>query len=205
MQKVLDSANIKLASVASDVLGVSGRAMLHRLVAGETDPKVLADLAVGRLRAKYEARIPALLEGRMGDHQRFLLGQLLGPRLRVSIYGKWIFKSSEYSAKMLSDMSTLLFWEPFPLCRKLRLWITFIWYDVPQKGRRDHPGRVCRGRAEEEPVRRVQGNSPVRSTGFLHPIFGIRRDVYMASGLKRSRPNFANAPDLAYPQFVLSE
>jgi hypothetical protein len=177
VQKVLDSANIKLASVASDVLGVSGRAMLHRLVAGETDPKVLADLAVGRLRAKYEARIPALLEGRMGDHQRFLLGQLLGPRLRVSIYGKWIFKSSEYSAKMLSDMSTLLFWEPFPLCGKLRLWITFIWHYLPQKRRRGHPGRICGGRAEGEPARRVQDNSPVRSTGFLHLIFGIRRDV----------------------------
>lgn len=82
VQKVLEGANIKLASVASDVLGVSGRAMLDRLVAGETDPKVLADLAVGRLRAKYEARIPAL-EGRMGDHQRFLLGHIDELRRRI--------------------------------------------------------------------------------------------------------------------------
>jgi len=77
VQKVLEGANIKLASVATDVLGVSGRAMLDRLVAGETDPAILADLAVGRLRAKYDALMPAL-QGLMGDHQRFLLGQLLG-------------------------------------------------------------------------------------------------------------------------------
>ncbi|MDA8205667.1 MAG: transposase [Thermaerobacter sp.] len=77
VQKVLEGANIKLASVASDVLDVSGRAMWDRLVAGETDPAVLAGLAVGRLRKKYDALVPAL-QGLMGDHQRFLLDQLLG-------------------------------------------------------------------------------------------------------------------------------
>jgi transposase len=76
IQKVLEGANIKLASVVTDVLGVSGRAMLDRLVAGETDPEILANLAVGRLRAKLDALLPAL-QGLMGDHQRFLLHQLL--------------------------------------------------------------------------------------------------------------------------------
>jgi transposase len=60
IQKVLEGANIKRASVATDVLGVPGRAMLDRLAAGETDPTVLADLAAGRLRAKYDALILAL-------------------------------------------------------------------------------------------------------------------------------------------------
>ncbi len=76
IQKVLEGANIKLASVVTDVLGVSGRAMLDRLVAGETDPEILASLAVGRLRTKLDALLPAL-QGLMGDHQRFLLHQLL--------------------------------------------------------------------------------------------------------------------------------
>jgi transposase len=49
IQKVLEGAKIKLASVASDVMGVSGRAMLNAMVAGETDPVVMADLAQGRL------------------------------------------------------------------------------------------------------------------------------------------------------------
>jgi transposase len=72
IQKVLEDANIKLASVATDVLGVSGRDMLEALIAGETDPDKLADLARKRLREK----IPALqlaLQGRVTDHHRFLL------------------------------------------------------------------------------------------------------------------------------------
>jgi transposase len=72
IQKVLEDANIKLAGVATDVLGVSGRDMLEALIAGETDPEKLADLARKRLREK----IPALqlaLHGRVTDHHRFLL------------------------------------------------------------------------------------------------------------------------------------
>jgi transposase len=72
IQKVLEDANIKLASVATDVLGVSGRDMLEALIVGETDPAQLADLARKRLREK----IPALrlaLQGRVTDHHRFLL------------------------------------------------------------------------------------------------------------------------------------
>ncbi len=76
LQKTLEGANIKLASVASDVLGVSGRAMLQALVAGETDPSVLAGLARGSLIDK-RADLEQALRGRMGAHQRFLLGEQL--------------------------------------------------------------------------------------------------------------------------------
>src|SRR5437899_7863531 len=74
--KVLEDAAVKLATVASDVLGVSGRAMLEGLLAGTTDPAVLADLARGRLRQKLPALRQALV-GRFGDHHRFLLGRIL--------------------------------------------------------------------------------------------------------------------------------
>nr|MBF6558551.1 IS110 family transposase [Acidimicrobiales bacterium] len=73
IQKTLEDAGIKLDSVASDVLGVSGRAMLGALVAGERDPEVLAELAKGVLRRK----IPALrqaLRGRFRDHHALLIG-----------------------------------------------------------------------------------------------------------------------------------
>jgi transposase len=73
IQKVLEDANIKLASVATDVLGVSGRLMLRELIAGETDAAKMADLAQRRMRSK----IPALekaLAGRVTEHHRFLLG-----------------------------------------------------------------------------------------------------------------------------------
>jgi transposase len=76
IQKTLEDANIKLASVASDVLGVSGRDMLRALVRGESDPVVLADLARQRLRAKIPQLQEALL-GEVTDHHRFLLGMLL--------------------------------------------------------------------------------------------------------------------------------
>lgn len=76
IQKTLEDAGIKLDSVASDVLGVSGRAMLAALVAGERDPEVLAELARGTLRRK----IPALrqaLTGRFRDHHALLIGLAL--------------------------------------------------------------------------------------------------------------------------------
>ena len=71
--KVLEGANIKLASVATDILGASGRLMLRALAAGEQDPEVLAQMAKGRLRDKL-AELQEALSGVMGAHQHFLLG-----------------------------------------------------------------------------------------------------------------------------------
>jgi transposase len=76
IQKVLEDANIKLGSVASDVLGVSGRDMLEAIIAGQEDPKVLADLARRRLRAKIP-QLQLALRGRVTEHHRFLLRLLL--------------------------------------------------------------------------------------------------------------------------------
>ncbi len=70
--KVLETANIKLASVASDVFGVSGRSMLAALAEGEATPTAMAELAKGRLREKIPQLEPAL-EGRMEEHHRYLL------------------------------------------------------------------------------------------------------------------------------------
>jgi transposase len=76
LQKVLEDANIKLASVATDILGVSGRAMIRALIAGEQDPTRLADLARRRLRAKTDLRVLALT-GQVTDHHRFQLRSLM--------------------------------------------------------------------------------------------------------------------------------
>jgi transposase len=76
LQKVLEGANLKLGDVASNVLGVSARQMLQQLVAGDSDPAVLAELARGRLRAKIPQLVRALT-GRIAAHQRFLLAQQL--------------------------------------------------------------------------------------------------------------------------------
>ena len=76
IQKVLEGANIKLASVASNVVGVSGRAMLAALVAGEEDAQMMAGLALGKLRNK-KAALEEALHGRLEAHQRFLLAAQL--------------------------------------------------------------------------------------------------------------------------------
>jgi transposase len=76
LHKLLETANLKLGAVASDILGRSGRDMLDALLAGETDPAVLAELARGRLRAKLP-QLRAALEGRVQAQHRLLLRHLL--------------------------------------------------------------------------------------------------------------------------------
>jgi transposase len=76
VHKLLEGANIKLGNVVSDVLGVSGRAMLDALVAGETDPAQLAKLARGSLTPKA-TQLGEALRGRFTSHHAFLLGQIL--------------------------------------------------------------------------------------------------------------------------------
>ena len=76
LHKALEDTGIKLDCVATDILGKSGRAMLDALVSGTTDPEVLADLALGKLRKK----IPALkdaLQGRFGPLHALLIGSIL--------------------------------------------------------------------------------------------------------------------------------
>jgi transposase len=76
IEKLLEDALIKLSTVATDIMGKSGRAMLEALLAGERDPKVLAGLARGRLRVKHAALVQALT-GRFDDHHAELARMLL--------------------------------------------------------------------------------------------------------------------------------
>jgi transposase len=80
VDKLLEDACLKLSVVASDIFGVSGRAMLAALIAGERDPKVLADLARARMRTKIdrlEEAFAGLPLGTFDDHHRFLLARML--------------------------------------------------------------------------------------------------------------------------------
>lgn len=70
VEKLLEDANIKISSVATRTLGVSGRAMLQALIAGERDPLLLADLARGRLKNKT-AQLTEALDGRFNDHHAY--------------------------------------------------------------------------------------------------------------------------------------
>jgi transposase len=76
VQKVLEGANIKLAAVASDIMGVSGRDMLAALVAGSTDAATMAQFARGRLREKIP-QLEKALTGTFAAHQRFMIAEQL--------------------------------------------------------------------------------------------------------------------------------
>jgi transposase len=76
VQKLLEGANIKLSSVATDIMGVSARAMLAEIVAGQTDAEHMADLARGRMRNKIP-ELEKALTGLVQPHHRFVLAQQL--------------------------------------------------------------------------------------------------------------------------------
>jgi transposase len=78
IQKTLEDANIKLDSVISNIVGISGRGMIEARIAGRTDPQALAALADGRLQAT-PAELEASLRGRVTAHHRFMLGLHLDP------------------------------------------------------------------------------------------------------------------------------
>jgi len=77
VQKVLEDANIKLASVATDPLGVSGRKMIQALIDGQTDAQAMASLAKGRLRNKLP-QLKEALRGQINEHHQFMLRTLMG-------------------------------------------------------------------------------------------------------------------------------
>jgi len=101
LEKILQDAGIKLSSVASQVLGVSGRAMLGALVQGTHDPGILAELAKGVLRQK----IPALqeaLQGRFGPHHALMVGEILA---HIDYLDEAIGRMSEEIARVIDPFS----------------------------------------------------------------------------------------------------
>jgi transposase len=104
LHTLLEDAGIKLSSVASDTLGVSGRLMLAALTQGTHDPKVLADLAKGQLRKKLPALHEAL-QGRFGGHHGLLLGEMLA---RIDHMDEAIGRLSQEVARRLAPFSPLL-------------------------------------------------------------------------------------------------
>jgi transposase len=104
LPKTLEGANVKLQNVATNVVGVSGRAMLQHLVAGQTDPAALADLARGRLRQKLP-QLERALTGGVGVHQRFLVAQ---QRVHLAALDELIARvSAELAARLRPLEATL--------------------------------------------------------------------------------------------------
>jgi len=124
IQKILEDANIKLASVASDILGASGRDMLRALIRGETDAKKMADLARRQLRSKIPVLRPAL-EGKVTEHHRFMLAELLNHleylENRIEEFSRRIEEVSRPFAPAITIVGQLtcriLTFDPYPVQR----------------------------------------------------------------------------------------
>ena len=119
IQKVLEDANVKLACVASDILGASGRAMLEALVAGERDAAHLAGMAKQRLREKL-AQLERALEGRVREHHRFLLRQLLDELYFIE--GKITQVEQRLEQQMGSFQQAVTLWQTIPGVNEITAW-----------------------------------------------------------------------------------
>jgi transposase len=100
VQKVLEDANIKLSSVASDVLGVSGREMIRSLIQGKLSPQEMAHLARGRMQAKIP-QLKEALSGKVSEHHRFMLELLLE---EIEHYEQHIAKLDQRIQEVMSPL-----------------------------------------------------------------------------------------------------
>jgi transposase len=110
LHKVLQQSNIKLSSVATDVLGVSGRAMIWAMIEGESDPETLAALAKGRLKSKHEQLVESL-EGRLNQDQRWVLKELWAQlefvETEITRYDEQIQQQMSPYAELLTRLMTI--------------------------------------------------------------------------------------------------
>jgi transposase len=110
LHKLLQQSNIKLSSVATDVLGVSGRAMLQAMMEGESEAEVLAAKAKGRLRAKHDALVECL-EGHLTQAQRWVLKELWGQleflETEISHYDDQIKEQMQPYEALLTRLRTI--------------------------------------------------------------------------------------------------
>ena len=104
LQRTLESTNVKLGNVVSDITGVSATEMLQAMLAGQTDPEVLAELARGRMKEKKESLRQAL-QGKIEEHHRLMLSQLL---VDISAYEEQVEEVGTMIAHRLKEQQELL-------------------------------------------------------------------------------------------------
>lgn len=110
LHAVLEQGNIKLSNVASNIMGVSGRAMIGAMSRGESDPAKLASLSRGRLKASYEQLVEAL-DGQLNDNQRWMLARLLAQvgalEEEIAAYSNRIKEQMPSCQKQLERLDTI--------------------------------------------------------------------------------------------------
>jgi len=126
IQKVLEDANLKLASVATDALRASGRGMLKAIIAGESDATILVEMARGLLRRKIP-QLQLALEGKVTLHHRFLLGELMADLEFVE--SRMTRIEAEICRRLQSSADTVERWCTVPGIDRISAWgiISEIW------------------------------------------------------------------------------
>jgi transposase len=104
LQKILEQANLKLTSVASNVMGASARAMLEEIVQGNTDPQMLAELALGRLREKLP-QLERALQGRVRDIHQFMIADALA---QIDYFDERVARISQEITRRFQPLETHL-------------------------------------------------------------------------------------------------
>jgi len=192
IQKALEDANIKLASVASDVLGASGRDMLRALIAGTTDPQRLAELARGKLRTKIESLRQALL-GRVTEHHRFLLRMHLEHYEQLERWGQEFSQRIEEKLAPFAQEAALLQTIPGIAERTAQVLLAEVGPDLTPFPTADHLASwagVCPGNNESAGRRRTgrtrKGNQWLRS-GLMQMAWSASRakDSYLSAHFRR--------------------
>jgi transposase len=170
LEKTLEGCNIKLAAVASSLDTRSARDMLAQLAAGETDPQHLAELARGKMREK-RAALELALEGSVGPHQRFLLGQQLAHLAQLEALIATL--STEIAARLAPYEAVLCRLETIPGVgrRVAEQLVAEIGFDMRQFPSADHLASwagACPGQDESAGKQRRgttrKGNRWLRST-----------------------------------------
>lgn len=192
VQKVLETANIKLGDVATDVLGASGRAMLKALIAGERDPVMLAGLALGRLKDK-RAALEQVLNGRFTDHHAFLLRSLLAHleflEAQIGDFDRRIAEATRSMTPALEHLDTI----PGVARRSAEQIIAELGDDMtqfPTAGNAASWTGICPGNHQSAGKRRhartPKGNRWLRSTLVECARGAVRkRDSYLAAQYRR--------------------
>jgi transposase len=193
LQKVLEGANVKLASVATDVLGRSGREMLQALVAGQTDTAAIADLARGRLRDKRPA-LERALAGRFGAHQRLLVAEILA---HIDFLDETIERLSTEIGERQRPFEAEIEWLdtiPGVARRTAELIIAEVGPDIrrfPSAAHLASWSGLCPGQDESAGKRRSgktrKGNRWLRSALVLAAQASTRTKTYLAAQFRRLR------------------
>jgi len=192
LQKVLETANIKLASVASDVMGVSGRAMIDALIQGQLAPADMANLAKGRMRIRKDD-LEGALEGRVKDHHRFILTELLA---QIDYINQTIDRFDKEIEKLMApfeEAAALLDTIPGVAIEAAQIIVSELGIDMDRFPTEGHAAAWCGvapGNRESAGKRRPggtrQGNQPLRKVLVQAAHAAVRtRGTYLSALYKR--------------------